>query len=181
MGTSKSQIELEGRRFIDRIVEAALPVFDRVIAVTREGEPAPSDALETIHEQPHEGASPIYGVRRALDHGGDRVWLLATDYPLVTSDLLRHLRLRFERSAASMLVPVWHGHPQMLCAGYGSSARDVLDIMIRSKQLRLRDLLTSVDCEQVGEDELRAAFAGDQLWNVNLPEDMERLRRLYER
>lgn len=181
MGTAKSQIELEGRRFIDRVARAALPAFDRVIAVTREGEPAPSDALETIHEQPHDGASPIYGIRRALDHGGDRVWILATDYPLVTSELLRHLRSRFERSLASMLVPVWHGHPQMLCAGYGSATRNVLDIMISSKQFRLRDLLTSVDCEQVGEAELRAAFNGDPLWNVNLPEELERLRRLYER
>ncbi len=180
MGTSKARLELEGRRFIDRIVAAAEPVFDRVIAVTRDGEPS-WDGLETLHEDPHREPSAIFGIRKALDHGGDRVWILAADYPLVTTELLGYLRSRFEQSEASLLVPVWHGHPQLLCAGYARGLRDMLDAMIRTNRLRLRELLVAAESEQIGESELRAAFPGEPLSNINLPRELERLRRDYER
>lgn len=180
MGTSKSHLELEGRRFIDRIAEAAAPVFDRVIAVTRHGEP-PWDAIETIYEEPHNEPSALYGIRQALNHGGDRVWILASDYPLVTTELLEYLRSQFERSHASILVPVWHGHPQLLCAGYSRGLRDMLDERIRSGKLRIRELLAVAEAEQVDEDELRLQFHGEPLWNINAPDELERLRRDYER
>jgi molybdopterin-guanine dinucleotide biosynthesis protein A len=180
MGTSKSLLELDGRRFIERIFEAARPVFDHVIAVTRVGD-APWDGMETIHDAPHAERSPIHGIRRALDHGGDRIWILAADYPLVTAEVLRYLRARFERSQAALFVPVWHGHPQMLCAGYSRSLRDMLEVMIGTGNLRLRELLSTVESERCEEDELRAAFVGEPLWNVNLPDELKQVRKDYER
>ena len=180
MGRPKAELELEGRSFLDRILDAASPVFEAVFTVTRSGEPAPTERVPAIREELHPGTSAIFGVRSALLHSGDRAWILGVDYPLLTTDILRHLRARFERSTAMMLVPVWDGQPQFLCAGYDSQLSGILDGMAQSGRRRLRDLIDEVATELIPEDELRARFGGEPLANVNYPADYESLRKAHE-
>src|ERR1051326_4327614 len=72
MGRSKRAL------FFDRVAAAARPVFDDVIALDWE----------------EGGKAPIFGVARALRNAQSRAFILAVDYPLITSDVLRFLRDR---------------------------------------------------------------------------------------
>ena len=156
MGASKVEL------FFDRIVAAATPVFDEVIAVHRaDGEPL---SVRTIFEEPHDGEAAIFGVVRALRDAKGQCFLLAVDYPFLTSDALRYLR---DRGG----VPVWNGVPQPLCAVWDASALPRIEARIAAGALDLRG---AIDREMIPEPELRARFFAEELLNVNTPEEWER-------
>jgi molybdopterin-guanine dinucleotide biosynthesis protein A len=181
MGVPKFDVVLDGTTFGARVVEAARAAFDDVIAVERFGG-GERAGLRTIFEDEHEGRGSIFGLQRALrDAGESRFWLLAIDYPLIDARILRDLRGRFEREpAASMLIPLWDGQRQMLCAGYSPSMAPQVGRSIRRGELTLRALIDE-RAVLVPEAELRADHPGEPLLNVNDPADLERARRLHER
>lgn len=181
MGRAKDAMELEGRTFLARVREAAEEVFEEVIAVARA--PLRDDAGPAIYDQPHGDSAPIFGVGRALrdalEHGEDRIWVLAVDYPLVTSDLLRFLRHLFESADVQLAVPVVAEKTHMLCAGYSTSVLNLLEQMMASGHYKLRGLLDSCTVRVVSEEEIAARFDPVGLTNVNTPVEYERLRRRY--
>jgi molybdopterin-guanine dinucleotide biosynthesis protein A len=163
MGRPKEEL------FLDRVASAAAEVFERVIAVQRNGGAAAS--IETIYESPHEDQAPVFGVARALDHAGERCFILAVDYPLITAAILRFLRDRFDASSALLLAPIWSGKTQMLCGGYDPSLLPRIEQRIAAKRYDLRGLASESEAEILSEDELRKQFDGEPLMNVNTTEE----------
>jgi molybdopterin-guanine dinucleotide biosynthesis protein A len=162
MGVSKTDL------FLERIVAASSPVFEEIVAVQRsEAQPV---AIRTIFEEPHAHDGAIFGVARALRDveasGLTQGFVLAVDYPMITADVLRHLR---DRGG----VPIWDGHPQMLCAVWEVRALPRIEERIARGQFDLHGL---VDREMIPEDELRARFDGEPLRNVNTPVEWEAVR-----
>ena len=161
MGRSKAEM------FLDRIAAAAAPAFERVIAVQRHG--GPPGSIETIFEPPHEGSAPVFGVLRALDHAyEDDCFILATDLPRITTELLADLRDTFERSGQPVLVARWHGELQPLCGAYSTDIEPELQRRVKAGKL---DLLGFVSQMAVVVD-----VFGDELTNVNTPEEAERVK-----
>jgi molybdopterin-guanine dinucleotide biosynthesis protein A len=160
MGISKSAL------FLDRIVAAARPVFDEVVAVDRAGG-IPVEGLRTIFEEAHEGEAPLFGVVRALEDAQGPAFLLAVDYPRITSEVLRYVR---DRGG----VPVWDGHPQPLCSVWDPRSLARIAERIAKGALDLRGVMGQ---EMIAEAELRARFAGEPLRNVNTPEELEDAER----
>lgn len=178
MGRSKIDLPFAGTTLFGHVVAAARQAFERVIAVQRpDGEP--QRGVDTIFEEPHEGAAPIYGVLRALQHARERCFVLAVDYPLVTADLLRYVRSRFEESSASVVLPVWGGKPQVLCAGWSPELVPRLEEGITAGELSLQVLLGGAAL-LIPEGDLRSRFSGDPLMNVNTPDDLQEAKRLYD-
>lgn len=178
MGEPKIALPFAGTTFLGHVVAVAAEVFAHVIAVQRpDGEPV--RGVETIFESPHEWEAPIFGVHRALQHAGARCFVVAVDYPLIRADVLRFLQERFEQSRSSMLVPVWNGVPQVLCAGFSPGLMMSVELGIASRRFDLRSI--AVGAETVAEDLLRSRFPGEPLMNVNTPEDLAEAQRIYER
>jgi molybdopterin-guanine dinucleotide biosynthesis protein A len=164
MGRSKSEL------FLDAVVRAASPVFERVIAVQRaDGEPTP---LETIFETPHDDRAPVFGVACALGHARERCFILGVDYPLITADVLRHIRARGEASNALLVAPQWSGKTQMLCAVWSPALLPRMEERIASKRYDLRGIAAKGEADILPEAELRARFGGEPLLNVNTPEEL---------
>jgi molybdopterin-guanine dinucleotide biosynthesis protein A len=174
MGRPKHDLPFGGATFLERVAAAAKPVFDRIIAVQRAGGEG-IDGFSTIFEPPHDGQAPVFGVWRALEDAKAQCFILAIDYPLLTSDVLRYLAGRASQSAAEMVVPRWDGKMQMLCAGYSASLLTRFEPRIEAGQLNLRGLTD--DLEVVEEEELRARFPGEPLMNVNTPEELREAAR----
>lgn len=181
MGTPKDAVLVGGRSFFDRVRQAAASVFDSVVAVTW-AEGAETAAAATLHDLGAEERAPIFGVARALQHSrSERIFVLAVDYPLVTPELLSYLAARFESSRADILVPRALGHLHVLCAGYSKSLQQVVERKVQRGDYGLRRLTGEVATEIVGEDELQRFEPERTLANVNTPEELEVIRRIYER
>lgn len=169
MGQSKVPL------FLDRVVAAARPVFDHLFAVQRAGGEAVS--IDTIYEEPHADRAPAFGVACALRHANGDCFILAVDYPLVTSEALRYVEGRFRQSTAPLVAPRWGGKVQMLCAGYAGSLEPRIAERLASGRYDLRGLTDSA--EVLDEVELRARFSGEPFMNVNTPEELqEAMRRI---
>jgi molybdopterin-guanine dinucleotide biosynthesis protein A len=150
MGRSKTEL------FLGRVTAAAKPVFDDVIAVDHRGD----------------DVAPIFGVRWALTAANARCFVLAVDYPLVTSELLRDLR---DRGG----VPMWSGRPQPLCATWDVELLPVLERRIAAGKLDLIGLIAEAKVAMIAESELRARHPGEPLMNVNTPEELAEAEKLY--
>lgn len=174
MGASKTEL------FLDRVVAAASPVFDEVLAVNRhDAEPLP---IRTIFEDPHEGEGALFGIARALEDAHGKCFVIAVDYPLVTTEVLQFLALQFEECPAAALVPEWDGHPQPLCAGWDAGAMlPLVERRLARGDCELRALIAEAGAAMMPERELRARFPGEPLMNVNTPEELEAAEKLYER
>ncbi len=162
MGRSKAAL------FLERIVAAATTVFDDVVAVQRAGGEAAA-IVPTIFEEEHDGDGAIFGVARALREAEGEAFIIAVDYPLVTSDVLRFLR--DERAVAE-----WNGRPQPLCAVWSAAMLPRIEERISARRYDLQPL-----AEQgiIAEPVLRARFHGEPLMNVNTPEELKVAEKLY--
>lgn len=163
LGRSKADL------FLRRIVAAASPVFDDVIAVQHDGDPWPD--ITTVFDEQHDHQGPVFGVIRALEHARGRCFILATDYPLITTAALRDLRTRFEKSGALLFVPVWERIPQVLCAGYSAELLPVIRRRAADGKLDLRGLIDEANAVTV-------EVSGDMWLNVNTPADLQKAERL---
>lgn len=178
MGRSKVDLPFAGSTFLDLVVAAARPVFDDVVMVGRSQSAAGGGGatLRTIIEEPHDEAVPVFGVMRALSDCVGKAFIIAVDYPLITTEIMRFLRLSFEKTAAPMLVPVWQEKAQMLCAGYSASLLPILERRVASGRLDLRGLIEEAGADMIAESVLRERFSGEPLMNVNTPEELEEAR-----
>lgn len=170
MGQSKAKL------FLAQVVAAAAPVFEQVIAVERHGgEPL---SIPTIFEDEHDSEAPLFGVARALLDAPGPCFIVAVDFALIRTDVLSFLRSRFEKSNASMLVPVWDLVPQVLCAGYRTCVSVPIAERIESGQYDLHGLAGDVETEFVDEAMLRSRFQGEPLMNVNTPAQLAEAERM---
>lgn len=176
MGTPKASLVLRGEPFLERVAHAAERAFERVIAVQRHGRKE-SAVVETIVEplRKHEGVAAA--ILTALEHaGGERVWIVGVDFPLVSPGILQFLRKWFEEApAADILVPEWSGEPQYLCAGYDWRSVPAFQAAIEKGELSLRKIAARVHTEFVPEGLLRSRFSGEPLRNVNTPSEYDEL------
>jgi molybdopterin-guanine dinucleotide biosynthesis protein A len=163
--------------FLDRVVSAARPVFDEVLAVHRsDGAPLP---IRTLFETAHAGDGPLFGIQRALQDAGGRAFILAVDYPLITSDVLRFLSDRFVRSSAVVVIASWGGRRQNLCGGYDASLLPLIEDRIRRERYDVHSLIEESDAQVIEESDLRTRFSGEPLMNVNTPEDLQRAEAMH--
>ena len=158
MGRSKAEM------FLDAVAAAAAPVFDAVFAVERAG--GVSRSIPTIFENDHEESGAIFGVLRALEHADGRCFVLAVDYARITSSVLADLRARAEKSQAMMVVPVWRGIAQPLCAAYAPPIAVQIRNRIAAGHLNLIGLASEARADMFTYD-------APDLININSPEDMD--------
>jgi molybdopterin-guanine dinucleotide biosynthesis protein A len=180
MGQPKAQLPFGGSTFFDRVVDAALPVAEEVVAVQRHDGPA-GPRVRTIFEPLRPERAPVFGVLRALGDAGERCLIVAVDYPLLTTAALQMLIAAVQRSPRPLVVPNWHGRPQMLCAGYDPSLLSLIEARVAGGRYDLGGLLREAGAEMIAETELRARLRGEPLMNVNTPEELEEAREHDER
>lgn len=145
MGRSKREL------FLARVMAAARQVFDDVIVLD--------------YEEGEQG--PIFGIQRALEDARDRCFVLAVDYPLITTAVLRFLK-------DNGGVPVWNGKPQPLCAVWSKDLLPEIEQRIAAGRFDLHGLNEQAI---IAEAELRQRFEGEPLMNVNTPEEWKAAER----
>jgi len=176
MGSPKKELMLGASTFLDRIVSAIAPLVSHVSVVTRY-QSGPTQ-YDTVVEPSHDGAAAIYGIACALRHADDDAFVVAVDYPLVTTEALRSILLAHR--PRSLTLPEWDGVPQMVCAIYPASMLPLLDEKILKKKFELHSLLAALTSFLIPEDLLRKTLEGEPFRNVNTPEDYLEVRRIYE-
>ena len=122
MGTDKGLLEVDGKSFLRRTVDAlAEGGCDPVLVVVAEGEDMlaaeAANAGAVVLLNPDPGDGPITSLRialGALDGGVTGVAYLPVDHPMVGADTVRRLLEAARSSASPLTIPLYEskrGHP----------------------------------------------------------------------
>jgi len=171
MGCDKAHMEVGGLPAATRITSLLAALFGEVLIAG--GDP-PASAVGRRVADEGEPQCALRGLVTALATATrERVLVVATDLPLVTSDLLLALVAWPEADA---VVPRTDGRLHPLCAVY---RREPVLAAARARlaagELALRGLLQEIDTVTLEESDIAQVDPdGTALVNVNTPEDLAR-------
>lgn len=171
MGRDKARVLLGGVPCATRVARVLASLCGEVLLV---GGSPPVDAPGRRVPDPEGPVCALRGLAAALEASrAPQVLVVATDLPLVTSELLLALVAWPEADA---VVPRSSEGPHPLCALYRRDA--VLDVArerLAAGRLEVQGMLDAVDTGWLGPDDLaRVDPRGLALSNLNSPEDLAR-------
>ena len=176
MGRDKSQLLLDGERFVDRVA-AQLAVVTRSVSLV--GMRSDSPTAYSLVTDIYQNWGSLGGVHAALA-SSEAEWCLvvACDFPFVTSSLFE--RLAGLRETYDAVAPVQtDGIPQPLCTLYRVDpclARATE--LINSGERKPIALLQSVRTRWAACSELEDLPGAERFFdNINTPQDYEALRK----
>jgi molybdopterin-guanine dinucleotide biosynthesis protein A len=175
MGTDKAQLAVAGVASATRVARCLARLCEDVVLVG--GDP-PADAPGRRASDVPGPRCALRGLVTALDAAhAERVWVVATDLPFVTPDLLLALVAWPEADAVVPRSPDG-AHP--LCALYRrESTLAVARRHLAEQRLALSALLDTLATRYLAGDDLRAVDPdGIALTNLNTAADVARAERL---
>lgn len=189
MGTPKADLEWHGSTLLRRVCQVvARGVAGPVFVVKAPGQQLPDlDAGVRVLEDAAEGLGPLQGLAVGLAGSAgvaETVFACSTDLPFLHVAFVRAVMGRFARAdhagghPVDVVLPVVHGFPQPLAAGYHTALFPQAQRLVAERRLRPAFLFDEVRVDRVAGDELLTdptlAAADpdlDSVLNINAPED----------
>ena len=172
-GEDKLSYPLKGKKVLERVIDSARSVFEKVYIVAKQPEKFFWAEAEVIRDSLPLQA-PIAGLLTALEKAeGERFCLLAGDYPLIRKEVLERLK---ESQEADAVVFCIKGQVHPLIGIYSKAIKDVARKRINSGDLSLMGLLKNVNTLFIEENEV--VDADPELIsfiNLNTKEDLKLL------
>jgi molybdopterin-guanine dinucleotide biosynthesis protein A len=144
----KAGLQLTGRTFLDAIVTTLATSVTRVIVVAAPEQPLPPvDVPAEIVRDSTPGAGPLAAIRDGLAHllaagqPPQAVLVASCDVPLLAPAVVRLLLDRLAASSTRWVVPVVHGHPQVLVSAITPELLGPIDRHLAVGRRDLRGLL----------------------------------------
>ena len=176
-GAPKGLSTIDGRRVVDRVLDALSDVVDERFLITND--PVIRDAVGDVPVYGDERAErgSLVGLHSALSHCRAAVLVVAWDMPFVSSALLAHLRAVGERVGAPA-IPVSQSGPEPLCAYYPRTALPTVEHQLTAGDRRLTHLVARLtSAVLVPPDEVARFGPPERLFaNVNTPADLAAAR-----
>ena len=185
MNRDKAQIKFGNLRLFEIAALALRPVCREPIALVGTGaeqltvsskidfNPIDDDRTALITDDLR---APLIGVYTSLINSeADWAVVLACDLPFVPAFLISELAARISDEVDAVVPLQNDGRPQPLCAIYNvDRCFPVIETMLASGELRMRDLLSRVRVTYIEFVEVKQ-FAGnvDPFLNLNRPEDLK--------
>ncbi len=147
----KAGLRLAGRTFLDVVTTAVSTTVSRVIIVAAPEQPLPpvETPLEIVRDSTP-GAGPLAGIRDGLLYAlatgqpPRGVFVVSCDVPLLASAVVRLLLDRLAASAARWVVPIVHGHPQVLVSAMSPGLLGPIERHLATGRRDLRGLLADL-------------------------------------
>jgi molybdenum cofactor guanylyltransferase len=179
-GVTKGLLTIDGRRIIDRQLEALEATFDHLFLVTNDPAPWPDLAqrIQIIGDRLAAGGGPLAGIDAALaalPAGADAVVCIAGDMPFVSPPSLA--LLRDHASGADAVVARVGGHPEPLFARYARRLLPEVSAQLARGDGAVHHLLRDIAVVWLDEPALRAVDPALRfLENINTAEQLARAR-----
>ncbi|MEO8106929.1 MAG: NTP transferase domain-containing protein [Actinomycetes bacterium] len=187
MGRDKATLDVAGASLLDRTL-AGVPADVNVVVA---GPPVSvaRDGVRFVQEVPP-GGGPVAGLDAALTAvTAPVVVVLATDLPLIgtlpaaLADALLRDTGR-DPPVDGVLATDASGHPQQLCAAYRSAAlRDAIAAGGTAQGVAMHSVLARLRTSAISGHvcvELGTSDAPDPTWDIDTPDDVQRLTQLLD-
>ncbi len=177
-GKDKSQMELAGKRVLERLagILRQFP-FQQLAVIAAPGKVASwPDGLLTVADD-QEGLGPIGGITTALRRLPGGILVTACDMPFVSAAMVEWLLSHYDPEADAV-IPRHAGGIEPLFGIYGKNLLPELEEAIRGGRYALHFVLEEARVRFVEVPE-RFSAARD-FANINTPDDYERVMKMLE-
>ncbi|MBR1852202.1 MAG: molybdopterin-guanine dinucleotide biosynthesis protein MobB [Lachnospiraceae bacterium] len=142
MGQNKALLQMESRRFIDRICGELSGFSEVLISDAKKGN-YEDLGLRVVYDE-HEDIGPLEGIYQILSHAKeDYVFICAADMPFIKKELVEYMA-EFISSDYDCYCLVDEDHIHPLCAIYSRKMLDTLREQIDSGNYRILQVLRKV-------------------------------------
>lgn len=176
-GEPKALLEVGGRRIIERVLAALVPVVDDVLLVTNTPELYAFLRLPMVPDVLADQGSlgGIYSGLRAAR--GDSAFTVACDMPFLRADVARLVVKR--AGEGDVVIPRVGGYLETMHAAYAKGCLPHIEAQLEAGQLKIIGFFDRVRVVEIDEAELaRRADPALVFMNVNTPEELARARAL---
>jgi molybdopterin-guanine dinucleotide biosynthesis protein A len=175
MGQDKARLEIEGKPLVLRAAELLCP-FVGTVTLVGPPERYGNLGLPVVADQ-WEDQGPLAAICTGL-LSSTAEWnvFLACDLPLLSRKFILLLVERIHVSPADAVVPQTQDGWQPLCAAYHSRCRPVLVRALEENRRSIIGILDEIRVDAITPADMAAAgLGGEELTNVNTPEDWARI------
>ena len=141
MGQDKGFLGLEGKPMIQYGIDTAKCLSNHIIVIANNksyhclGVPVFPDVY--IEK------GPLGGIHSGLTHSNtDWNWVIGCDMPQINTGLAKYLFNHLDKH--QIIVPLWEGKPQPLCALYNKNCVNDLESCIKKGELKMSDVLSTL-------------------------------------
>lgn len=176
-GAPKGLSIIDGRRVVDRVLEALAGVVDERFIITNDATIQGAVPDIAAYGDERAGRGSLVGLHSALRRCRRAALVVAWDMPFVPADLLAHLRALGECAEAAA-IPLGPSGPEPLCAYYPRSALGHIERQLDAGDLRLSHLVATLEGAVMVPREEVAGFGAPELLfaNVNTEADLAAAR-----
>jgi len=176
-GRPKALIELGGRRIIERVLAALVPILDDVLVVTNTPELYRFLGLPMVGDvyPDHGSLGGIYSGLKAA--AGQAAFTVACDMPFLHPDVVRLVASR--AGDGDVVIPRVGTQLETMHAAYGKACLPHIAERLAAGQLKIVDFFARVHVVEIAEaDVARYRDPHVAFMNVNTPDELERARAL---
>jgi molybdopterin-guanine dinucleotide biosynthesis protein A len=179
-GQPKALMEIDGRRIVERVVDAVAPAVDDMLVVTNTPELYAFLGLPMVGDvYPERGSlGGIYSGLKAAP--GEAAFTVACDMPFLHPEVVR---LIVERAGeGDVVIPRVGGQLETLHAVYAKSCLPHIEERLLAGRLKIVEFFERVRVVEIPETAIaRYRDPAVVFMNVNTPEELERARSLAAR
>jgi len=176
MGREKAALPYGAGTLAEHQVGRLAEVFREVWLVVKEEPSYRFGEARLLRDRTGETAAAS-GLRRALEEGAERIFVLAVDLPVLAAALAAEIGRRGLATRSAALVPASGGLLQPLAAVWTRAALPELERRMGKGEFSLQELARAVGAEVLPEEEWKAFDpSGNSFLNVNTLEEYVRLR-----
>jgi molybdopterin-guanine dinucleotide biosynthesis protein A len=178
-GARKGLVDVDGRRVVDRVLEAVRPATDELLLIANDEAVRAAVAGVPARADVRRERGSLVGIHSALTCCVDAALVVAWDMPFVSSGLLAALRRRGEELHVAV-IPEGARGLEPLCAYYPKSALDVVERQLDAGELRVSAFIEALPHHGIlSRRDVSRFGAPERLFaNVNSPADLVAARSM---
>ncbi len=171
-GRTKAKIIIDGRPLIERTIDVLKAVFYDIVIITNNKEEFRSYMHIRKAGDIYHNLGPLGGLHSALKHTDrEAVFVVASDMPELSADIIRHIIRRYEDTECEALIPEYNGHIEPLHAMYNRNILHSLESFIeKGSGYSIREFLEIVDDKYIMINDSKKVK--NPFLNINSPEDL---------
>ena len=174
-GITKSNVVVDGKTIISRMISTIGNIFDEIIIVTNKPEEFREYIQYLIIEDQYLKAGPLGGIHAALKTSSeDAIFVFAGDMPFLDGKIIIDQINEFIKRQHDVLIPKVDQFIEPLHAIYRKSVLNDLErFLSEGKSRAVRDFLSEVNVgylQMPKTEKTEIAFA-----NINSPSDLEKI------
>jgi len=181
LGKAKGELPYKGQNLAERAAHALWPLCSSVLISVGRGAGNPAPAFATVEDQPPSGRGPLAGIDAGFRATGDAdLLLLACDYPLVESGLMRRIIEAQEPEDDIVMVSDRGGRDHPLVALWRRRTAATVAAALAAGHLKVRALLADFEVRRVGPERFPGVDLERTMFNLNWPGELEAIGAVNE-